>query len=338
MTLAGDDRAYTFYLKMVHEAIEMLGESLPDALLRAPEEYRSRISAEIADRIDRQKLEVRFFRAGTVLQQGGPRPWFGSWNTADGYLWRRLRSYLLVQKGWSAKDVDLLDDSSDRVMQYLEDPRPDSQFVQNEFRTQGLVLGYVQSGKTANFTALIAKSVDAGYKLVIVLSGIHNSLRAQTQRRLDLELGLVDDPKGVGTPSDTDQVWWPITTSDLSGDFNPGTVRAAPIQQGMRSIMVVKKNATVLRRLVRWLDGIVPADLPVLVIDDEADQASINTKATLEDVDLTPNDQGEYPEDKELDPSIINGLIRDLLSRFSKVAFVAYTATPFANVLIDPDA
>ncbi len=188
--------------------------------------------------------------------------------------------------------------------------------------------------KTANFTSLIAKAADRGYRLIIVLSGVHNSLRSQTQRRLDLELGLVSDPKGVGLP-DPSHAWWRITSSELNGDFKPGT-DAGPLQQGSRGIMVVKKNATVLRRLVDWLDGRVPGDLPALIIDDEADQASINTALPPDEVDLGP-DTGDYPAEKELDPSTINGLIRSLIGQFLRVSYVAYTATPFANVLIDPD-
>jgi hypothetical protein len=338
VTSDGDDRLKVVaYLKIAGTAMDLLGQSLDEALESVPEEFQAQVRSEITERLEREGREVRFYRSDSTIRLAGPRPWYRGWNSGDGYLWSRLRDYLLIEKEWPKDDVDALDDSSDKVLQYLEEPKPTGEFAVDEFRVQGLVLGYVQSGKTANFTSLIAKAADRGYKLVIVLSGIHNSLRSQTQLRLDRELGLVADPKGIGIPPDTDQRWWPITTSDLNGDFRPGTANAAPIQQGMRSIMVVKKNATVLRRLVRWLDGNVPADLPVLIIDDEADQASINTKSSLDEVDLAPDDQGEYPADKELDPSTINGLIRDLRNQFRKVSFVAYTATPFANVLIDPD-
>jgi hypothetical protein len=340
MTSDGDDNdVYLGYLKSVSALVELAGRSLDDALLIVPDQYRDRVRADIAERLEREDREVRFYRSGSMIEGSGPRPWFKGWNSGDGYLWRRLREYLLIDKDWALADVDSLDDSSDAVLKYLEEPRATGEFAVNEFRVQGLVLGYVQSGKTANFTSLIAKAVDRGYKLVIVLSGIHNSLRQQTQQRLDRELGLVNDPegRGIGIPPESDQRWWPLTTSDLDGDFKPGSANAAPIQQGTRSIMVVKKNATVLSRLVRWLDGNVPDDLPVLVIDDEADQASINTNATLDEVDLTLADRGDFGDDEELDPSRINGLIRDLLMKFTKVSFVAYTATPFANVLIDPD-
>jgi Z1 domain len=316
--------------RVVQTQIDALGWDLEQALQQVPESLR----AALREAIEAEAREVRFYRPGAILGRGGPKEWFAEWDPADGYLWRRLRSYLIDRKAWSLRDVESLDSSSDNVLKHLEDPRLDARYSKHEFRVQGLVLGYVQSGKTANFTSLIAKAADRGYRLLIILSGIHNSLRSQTQRRLDLELGLVPDPKGVGLPEPA-QVWWRITSSELDGDFKPGT-DAGPLQQGSRGIMVVKKNATVLRRLVAWLDGRVPSDLPALVIDDEADQASINTTPPLDEVDLG-TDTGDVPAEEELDPSTINKLIRQLINQFRRVSYVAYTATPFANVLIDPD-
>lgn len=316
--------------RVVQTQMDALGWTLDQALQQVPEFLR----APLLETIEAEEQEVRFYRPGATLRRGGPKPWFASWDPAEGYLWRRLRSYLIDRKAWSLRDVESLDASSDNVLQHLEDPRLDGEHSKTSFRVQGLVLGYVQSGKTANFTSLIAKAADRGYRLIIVLSGVHNSLRSQTQRRLDLELGLVSDLKGVGLPEQA-HAWWRITSSELNGDFKPGT-DAGPLQQGSRGIMVVKKNATVLRRLVDWLEGRVPYDLPALIIDDEADQASINTTLPPEEVDLG-TDTGAFPDDKELDPSTINGLIRSLLGQFHRASYVAYTATPFANVLIDPD-
>lgn len=316
--------------RVTQTSMDALNQDLDTALGNVPADIRDAVRNLFAA----EEQELYFRRPGATLQRGGPRPWFEDWDPSEGYLWRRLRSYLIDQKGWSLRDIEALDASSDNVLRHLEDPVLGPPTSKDKFRVQGLVLGYVQSGKTANFTSLIAKSADRGYRLVIVLSGIHNSLRHQTQRRLDLELGLVGDPKGVGLP-ESGQAWWSITQAGLDGDFKPGT-DAGPLEQGSRGIMVIKKNATVLRRLVNWLDGRVPDDLPALIIDDEADQASINLSPQLDEVDLG-NDTGEYPLEKELDPSTINGLIRELIGSFNRVSYVAYTATPFANVLIDPD-
>ena len=333
MTSDGDRTvALAGHRRVVAVKVDALGMDLEAALADVPEELRAELRAQIEDE---QRAVNMYYRNGAEVIDGGPRPWFDSWDPNAGYYWRRLRQYLVDRKGWNLREVDDLNASSNRVLRHIEDPRMDGAHSREEFRVQGLVLGYVQSGKTANFTSLIAKAADRGYRLIIVLSGIHNSLRAQTQRRLDLELGLVADPKGVGRP-DQEHRWWAITSADLKGDFDPRT-DAGPLAQGARGIMVVKKNATVLRRLVNWLDGEVPADLAALIIDDEADQASINTQPSMEEADLG-DDTGDVAPDKELDPSTINGLIRDLIGKFRRASYVAYTATPFANVLINPDA
>lgn len=328
----GDQREQVrAWRRVIQTQMDALGIDLESALAGAPEQLR----AHLRTTIDAESLDVRFYRPASTIRQGGPRPWFDECHPEDGYLWRRLRDHLIDEKGWALREVESLDEASNNVLRHLEDPSRKGDHSKPEFRVQGLVLGYVQSGKTANFTSLIAKAADRGYRLIIVLSGIHNSLRSQTQRRLDLELGLVADPRGVGLP-EPGQAWWRITSAELNGDFKPGT-DAGPLQQGSRGVMVVKKNATVLRRLVTWLEGRVPDDLACLIIDDEADQASINTQAPLDEVDLG-SDTGDVPVEKELDPSTINGLIRQLVDRFQRVSYVAYTATPFANVLIDPDS
>jgi hypothetical protein len=211
---------------------------------------------------------------------------------------------------------------------------------------RGLVVGYVQSGKTANFSALIAKAADAGYKIVIVLSGLHNTLRRQTQIRLQRDLGH-EDTDGVGSPEAT-RVWVWMTGEQLDGDFNPAGQNAGVLVGNNQVILVVKKNKSRLDRLIGWMRHKVPAGVPVLVVDDEADQASINTGGNragfepdelIDQTDLTASDiDGDEFSPDELDPSAINLRIRQLLRLFGRVSYVAYTATPFANVLIDPDA
>ncbi|MCK6529689.1 Z1 domain-containing protein [Myxococcota bacterium] len=190
-----------------------------------------------------------------------------------------------------------------------------------EFQCRGLVVGYVQSGKTANYTAVAARAADVGYRLIIVLSGIHDSLRNQTQRRVERE--LVD----VG-------VDW-IKLTDTKSDFREPTVADGFGATGT-VLVIAKKIVPVLERLNQWLgklDGRL-ADVPVLLIDDEADQASINTRGNRRDPSV---DDEEVAADNE-SPSRTNGLIRDLLRRCPRATYIAYTATPFANILIDPGA
>ncbi|MBI2313637.1 MAG: Z1 domain-containing protein [Betaproteobacteria bacterium] len=319
------------YLRAVRSLIDTLRVSISDAIEMA------RVPAGIRDRVrvryeEETALPIR--RANVLSGTGGPRPWFQQWDPSTGYYWRRQRGYLIDRLGWNQADVGSLDDTTDRILSHLEDPRLQGP---GQFDVRGLVMGYVQSGKTANFCALTAKAADAGYKLVIILSGIHNSLRLQTQRRINRALGL--DPTGVPEP-EPGRRWIGLTTPTLHGDFRPGTIDANVLQGNEHVLMVCKKNASVLRRLTGWIENRAPASLPVLIIDDEADQASINTGGNRppfqEESDLSPDDLDnlQHLED-ELDPSVINGLVRALVRSFSRVSYVAYTATPFANVLIN---
>jgi hypothetical protein len=327
-----DGKRLDGYVRYIRTAMDTLGQTLPEALVNVPNDFREAAQR----RWEEESVQIVRLPAAMLSATGGPRPWSMQWDSAEGFYWRRLRNYLLDAVGRSETAITVLDDESDRVLRQLEDPRASGP---HRFEVKGLVVGYVQSGKTANFSALIAKSADLGYKLVIVLSGIHNSLRLQTQQRLAKELGL--DHLGVGLP-EPGKRWLSMTASDLRGDFNPGSFSTAVLQGNERVVAVVKKNKTVLNRLIGWMSGNVPPSLPVLIIDDEADQASINTGGNrpplAELADLTPEDVDIADDPDEVDPSVINGLIRSLLKCFVRVSYVAYTATPFANVLIDHEA
>ena len=223
--------------------------------------------------------------------------------------WSRLKQQLSTKKRpWSKKMIDSLDKASTSVVSHLAPPKSES-----SIQAKGLVLGYIQSGKTANFSATIAKAVDEGYKLVIVLAGLHNNLRKQTEVRLRQE--LVDPIGGVTCTT--------LTDVDDKGDFKSRQPVSANSQLSRKEgfiLVVLKKNSSVLRNFKNWLadanDDIVK-DCPTLIIDDEADQASINTK-----------------KDNEK-PTAINGHIRELLQKFKLVSYVGYTATPFANAFVD---
>ena len=231
-----------------------------------------------------------------------PLPWYTG-PSSDDVFWPSLKSQLMADPGW--KDaVPSLDETSTDVVALLADPHSET------ISTRGLVLGYVQSGKTANFTATIAKAADAGYRLFIVLSGVHNSLRRQTQVRLNEQLCALQPTE------------W-VAMTDEERDFgNP--VLALPLVAGsqLKLLAVVKKNVSRLTNLRDWLlkahehGGLDKC--PVLIIDDEADQASPNSA-----------------KNAELDRTTINALIVDLLG-LPRVAYVGYTATPFANVLANP--
>lgn len=265
-------------------------------------------------------------------------------------FWERYRRYLQeTLKMGGPQAIRGLNDVTDQILRRLEDPRRTGAWDR-----RGMVVGQVQSGKTSNYTALICKAADAGYRLIVVLAGVHNSLRSQTQLRLDESfLGfdtqqrrLFDQSNvriGVGRlPGAPLYHVHSLTNSEERGDFNLKVARQSHIMIGGAEpvLLVCKKNASVLKNLLRWATQIQqsldPAtgrsmvrDVPLLLIDDEADNASVNTNTTL--------DETGQP-DPDLDPTKINGLIRKILLSFEKSAYVGYTATPFANIYIPPDS
>lgn len=218
--------------------------------------------------------------------------------------------------------------------------------------TRGMIVGQVQSGKTSNYTGLICKAADAGYRLIIVLAGMQNSLRSQTQYRLDEGFFGFNTERataynqnnqriGVGHIRVAEEpIAHSLTGSAENGDFNRVVANQVNVNPGGKDpvILVVKKNQSILRNLHQWLsirsiqdptDGRrLIKGVPLLMIDDEADNASVNTKPIPLDSEGNPLD--------DYDVTKINGLIRQLLDMFEKSAYIGYTATPFANIFIDP--
>lgn len=245
----------------------------------------------------------------TLTGQPEPQePWFLGPNESTSSHWKKLCGILTAERGWSDDMIESLNESSNSVISKLANPT-----YEKQLHVKGLVLGYVQSGKTANYSAVITKALDAGYKFIIVLAGIHNNLRYQTEVRLRQEIVGPSDEKAD-----------PITRMDKNGDFDGKIAQSVNRTLGSKDgfgIAVLKKNATVLRKFNSWLSEAkddVLTDCKVLIIDDESDQASINTK-----------------KNPELDSTAINKQIKEIIKRFRIVSYVGYTATPFANILID---
>lgn len=283
---------------------------------------------EVRGLLDREEnLVLR--PATTISDDPESGAWLHEIDRSGWYYWPQLRDFLLSTKGRPRALVSALDEQTDRI---LEQMKPPSEYT---FDTRGLVLGYVQSGKTANYTALIAKCADIGYRLFIVLTGMDNGLRRQTQIRLKQEIvGYPDNrPRAIRFPPVGKQ-WHEFTSESLAGDFQPGNANTAALQGSQPVLLVMKKNGPVLRKMLTWLDA-APRDvrdrIPVLVVDDEADQASIDTRGTYQS-------EGEQLPDDYEEPAIINGLIRQLISKFRRRAYIGYTATPYANILIPHDA
>lgn len=273
--------------------------------------------------------------APRILDNEKVEPWIvDKWSRiADNRrFWRRYQNYLTDDKKMAPKVISRLDELTDNILDRLADP--DSH---DEFDKRGLVVGHVQSGKTSNYIGLITKAADAGYKLIIVLAGIHSSLRSQTQLRIDEGFLGYDTETTRSFSQSTNRIGvgrldpnvpaHSLTSSALNGDFRRNV--AETINLNLRGtdpvIVVIKKNNAVLKNLIQWLSAKVGEDvlktenriinnLPLLLIDDEADNASINiSKSSV---------------------SSINGSIRALLRLFRKSAYVGYTATPYANVFI----
>lgn len=250
------------------------------------------------------------------------------------FSWDHWKAYrkMLESQGRSEKIIDKNEEVINAILDYSGDPRTGGSWAR-----KGLVMGNVQSGKTQNYLGLINKAIDAGYKTIIVLGGHLNELRMQTQERIDE--GVLGRPSRHMEDNNSGQLgpigvglWhknsiFPATTT--LGDFNKNFADrfGVKLDQGSQVVFTIKKHTGVMETLIDWIEKqhyLNPSeqkvlDQPLLLIDDEADYASINTKSHKNEVTLT------------------NDLIRKLLALFSKSTYVAYTATPFANIFIDPD-
>lgn len=268
--------------------------------------------------------------------------WLNSTLKPGWRYWPRYR--LLLTPRMADSTIESLDRVTDRILGLLENPQREGAWDR-----RGLIVGHVQSGKTSNYAGLICKAADAGYKIIIVLAGLHSNLRSQTQMRLDEAfLGYEtspsreDQPRQIGVGLlDPDPAIRPnyVTNRAENGDFNTRIAQHLGITPDQRPwLFVVKKNKTVLSRLLEWIENRV-ADtteqttgkrvvtrLPLLLIDDEADHASVDTGQQAYD--------GEGKPDPDHEPKAINSLIRKVLRAFARSAFVGYTATPFANIFI----
>jgi hypothetical protein len=266
-----------------------------------------------------------------ILDDKKPKPWVKSVKAEIQWrFWNRYRM-LLEQKNYAPDTVNQLDNLTDDVLDRLIRPGNNIQ----PFDKRGLIVGHVQSGKTGNYIGLMCKAADAGYKLIIVLAGIHNSLRSQTQLRVDEGFLGFDTQMARNFTQTTNRIGvgkinpnlaaHSLTTNAINGDFNRSASESSGINIRGNDpiILVIKKNASVMKNLLSWLatrgetmeDGKKQIkNLPLLVIDDEADNASIN---------ISKNHV-----------SGINACIRSMLKLFEQSAYIGYTATPYANIFI----
>jgi len=239
----------------------------------------------------------------------------------DTYYWNRYKKY--IKASLPDDVVKTIDTDTDIVMNNIENPDI------NNFNRYGMVVGHVQSGKTANYAALICKAADAGYKFIVVIAGGINNLRNQTQERINESfIGRDNSGNQIGAGKGNASLEkLPISLTTVERDFNKQD--ADRNSQGSNFdntntpiVLVIKKNTSTLKNVIKWLESQYKNKIDkhsMLMIDDESDYASINTK-------------------DEEDPTAINIRLRKLLSLFNKSCYVAYTATPYANIFIDHEA
>jgi hypothetical protein len=275
------------------------------------------------------KLRIKGMAKGTpVIDPFTYRPWLHQRDDIKPFFWNRYRTYLIETKGWNRGVVDSIGEVNNEILDMIGNPKNVSQW-----KLRGLALGDVQFGKTSNYTALCNKAMDAGYKVIIVLTGMQENLRQQTQKRLDKELvgfdsqDLLDKivrkiPIGVG---DVDTENFVTTFTSKEYDFDKkiqGSVALRLKDLSGPALFVLKKQKQRLNYLTTWLkkhnknsEGLI--DEAMILIDDEADNASVNTR--------------------DGNPTTINKAIRELLASFTRTSYIGYTATPYANIFIDPD-
>lgn len=309
----------------IDEAIEQI-KSMPMFGTNIYSEDIKRLKNEITS-----KMCIRL-TLGTLLKGDYKyKKWFLSKKAElDMKYWDRYKKYLLKDKGLSTIVVNTMDDMLDTLTDLLGDPSSEG-----EFQRRGLIIGDVQSGKTSNYTGLICKAADAGYKAIVLLTGTIEKLRKQTQMRIDEGFVGMDSSVMIKQNTDNgiigagkyDSTIHPMVLTSTTNDFKIQTARSLgfdlkSINQPV--IFVVKKNVASLRNLNQWLRtfnkaGEESINQSLLLVDDESDNASVNTNA----------------EDR--DPTSINKQIRDLLNLFDRASYVGFTATPFANIFIDPE-
>ena len=259
-------------------------------------------------RLDEEMAPIQMVRRLSI--HANLEHWYNGPSFADCH-WPALKDYL-SEKGWSPNSIQSIDTSSTEIVGLLANP------ARNAFSHKGLVVGYVQSGKTANMTAVIAKAVDVGYNFVIILAGMTNKLRAQTQRRIDADIRQRYPTRWVSytsVPPNDDN-------NQEGGDFViPPNGHFQMPHSGIVQYAVVKKVPSPLQNLLAAFSAtprVTLESMRVLLIDDECDQASVNAA----------NDENGITR--------INELIRQLIGTIPACAYVGYTATPFANVFINP--
>jgi len=328
-----DLSSQTAYFRM--EIVKRFAEQVQAGTGIAPEHIETLVNQGLFRLSDDEKARIvrELTSVFTITQKKGAalkgkqEPWLARRSSdINFYYWKRLRDFYIEAGILPPGVVATLDRDTNDVLDWCGNPGSE-----NSWKRRGMVMGHVQSGKTTNYAALICKGADAGYKIVILLAGITNSLRGQTQERLDetfigrKSVFLASAAQALPILNYAPERRFPAYGTSRERDFSLTAAQTYGISlSSLREpiIFITKKNKSTLESLGNWLAGPHEGNTiqePLLLIDDEADNASINTakdpkKATA-----------------------INAEIRRILSLFDRSTYVGYTATPFANIFIDPD-
>ncbi|WP_273159894.1 Z1 domain-containing protein [Bacteroides fluxus] len=279
------------------------------------------------------QFAIRHTSSECIFDDYDLKQWYDNKNIKDAFFWNRYRRYLSEKTSIDPVSINKLDEETlPNIMNCLGDP---NEIFEGKRLRRGLIIGDVQSGKTATYSGLICKAADAGYKVVILLAGITESLRGQTQERIDdgivgftyrkVDKIVRSGRVGVGLDNKPRRATsFTTCIKDFVGDCDK--IATTLNEHNSLVLFVVKKNVSVLNKMYKWLsdnnlDPVLQCvNQPMLLIDDEADNASVNTKRD------------------ETDPTKTNKIIRQICNLFKNANYVGFTATPFANVFIDPDS
>lgn len=337
MSLLQSARAIAHTLLSLHQ-----GQITDDVLLSVIEKA-SAINIVEGQTFDKQEL-FEILRADYSVGKGeitilsdDVEPWLNDEKAnINPELWNRYKLYM--SKNDPSFPVNDLDDFTDKILDKCVNPKK-----QGSWDRRGMVVGHVQSGKTSNYVGLINKATDAGYKVIIIIAGTISSLRRQTQERIDSgyigrnSSAFIREKEnkivGVGNytvGTDIYSLTSAYYKSGDEGDFNQAIAKRLNIPIGRNPVvLVIKKNKSILENLIDWFSNDINAkvvdgtpklfDVPALIIDDEADAASVNASRDINDI------------------KTINRLIRTLLNIFNQNTFVGYTATPYANLFISQE-
>lgn len=337
MSLLQSARAIAHTLLQAHQ-----GQITDEVLLTVIEKV-SAINIAEGQTYDKQEL-FEILRADFSIGKGeitilseDVEPWLNDEKAnINPELWNRYKLYM--SKNDPSFPVNDLDDFTDKILDKCVNPKK-----QGSWDRRGMVVGHVQSGKTSNYVGLINKATDAGYKVIIIIAGTISSLRRQTQERIDSgyigrnSSAFIREKEnkivGVGNytvGTDIYSLTSAYYKSGDEGDFNQAIAKRLNIPIGRNPVvLVIKKNKSILENLIDWFSNDINAkvvdgtpklfDVPALIIDDEADAASVNASRDINDI------------------KTINRLIRTLLNIFNQNTFVGYTATPYANLFISQE-